>query len=267
MHKLFTLTSLISLGLILITIIVYNYYLIQHTNNYILYGLKPIPVSIMIITVFIYFIIYQSNTYSMLILISLCACLIGDVLLLFYDSKQAYTNTVYLIIGGGFFFLGKIFMSVAFLIFPFNYENPFKRVIKFTLTKTLLVFFPTFLLVFGPGLNIVLKINNITMAVFISIYFIIMFVNLFLSFMRIRGFVEELLRSQIVGGIGTLLFTLGDILLFWNIFISSDKITIDVISITLYWIGLYIITISIVRTGSYNTEVINIDVISQINDI
>lgn len=253
-HKGFTISAVVSLIILLVVVTLYDCYLLgQPDNIHVRFVLKPIPVSIMILNVFVYFAIYRMHVYAILIGGALLFCLLGDILLMFYvPSILEYDNILFLIVGGISFFIARGIMSLAFGVYP--YRNNKEKCIDTNIKKTVLIGLIVF--VYTVGMIVYLDISikgDLIMKIVIPIYIIAMGVQLFVSLLRIRGFKEETLKAQLLGVFGTLLFTVSDTMLLWNIFISVIPYG-DAISITLYWGGLYLIMISIVRSETYETE-------------
>ena len=256
-HKTFRITSIVSFVIILTITIIYNYLLTINSHDITLFILKPIPLLILIINVVTYFIIYRIHVYALLIEISFLLCLIGDIFLMFYVPPiPKYDNVTYLILGGGAFLIARIFMCLAYGISPF--DNNGRRCIDVNVKKIIFAGLFGFIwtcamcIYFGFNMN-----SEFYMKILIIFYLVIMGVNLVMALVRIKGFKEETLSSQIFGVAGTVLFTISDNLLLWNIFIKTVPYG-DVISINIYWIGMFFIMISTVRTNSVEREKINV---------
>jgi hypothetical protein len=253
-HPKFTILALLSLIFILFIVGLYDYNVIIYPNKInIRFGLKPVPLSILIANVLFYFIIYRVHIYALLIGISFLFCLIGDILLMFYIPPiEEYNNVLFLIFGGISFFIARVIMSLSYGIYPF--KNNKEQCIDMNIKKIVLFGVVIFIWTMSMCIYFPLNMNSDTiMKILIPMYFIVMGVNLSMSLFRIKGFEEETLRSQLFAVVGTVLFTASDNLLFWNLFIYEIPYG-DIISITLYWIGMYFIMISIVRTASVLDE-------------
>ena len=104
------------------------------------------------------------------------------------------------------------------------------------------------------GFHFVNNMKDYFMSAMLSIYIVIIGIQLFFSLLRVGTFVGiESIVPQILGVLGTLLFTISDTLLLWNIFLTTIPKSSN-ISISLYWLGMYIIMISIVRNSKYSFE-------------
>ena len=249
-HTIFNIVSVISLIVIVLVVGTYDYGLItEPTNTTLRYVLKPIPLFVMVILPIFYFILYRLHIYALLIEMVLLFCLIGDVSLMFHNSPGDH---VLLIIGGASFFIGRIIMSLAFIIYPFkSSQDVYINITKFKLILAILV---------GLGYTIAMAIyfviymnTTVLLKILLPIYLLSMGSNLTTSILRLGGFSQETLRSQIFGMVGTLLFIISDTLLFWDLFINYVKY-LEIVSITIYWAAMYLITISIIRTNSYESE-------------
>lgn len=249
-HKRFTILALLSLICIFMIIGLYDYNTVVYPNKLnVRFGLKPIPLSILIADVLFYFIIYRMHTYALLIGISFSFCLIGDILLMFYiPSIERYNNILFLIFGGISFFVARVIISLAYGVYPFKSNKEY--CIDMNIKKIVLIGIFTFIWTTVMCVYFTLNMNSgVVMKILLPIYFIMMGVNLSMSLLRVKGFTEETLRSQLFAVMGTVLFTASDSILFWNLFINEIPYG-DVISITMYWVGMYFIMISIVRTSS-----------------
>lgn len=253
-RRAFTISSIITFLLALIVVVLYNYFItIKPDLIYVRFGLKPIPVTLMICNVFVYFCIYKMHVYAILIGGSLMFCLLGDILLMFYVPPiPAYDNILFLIVGGISFFIGRGIMALAFGVYP--YRNNRERCINIKIKKTVLIGNVSFIYTTGMIVYFILNMKGrLIIRILLPIYFFSMGFQLFMSLLRIKGFKEETLRSQLLGSFGTILFTISDSMLFWNIFIYPIPFG-DIISISMYWAGMFLITISIVRGKDYQTE-------------
>ncbi len=255
-HPRFTILALISLIFVLLIVCLYGYNVIIYPSKLnIRFGLKPVPLSILIANVLFYFTIYRIHIYALLIGFSFLFCLIGDILLMFYiPTIEKYKNILFLIFGGISFFIARVIMSLAYGIYPFKNNNNKEQCIDMNIKKIALIGLAIFIWIMSMCIYFPLNMStNTIMKILIPTYFIVMGINLSMSLFRIKGFQEETLRSQLFAVIGTVLFTASDNLLFWNLFIYEVQYG-DIISITLYWIGMYFIMISIVRTASVLDE-------------
>lgn len=246
-HKIFRISCIINLALICITSILY-FVIDGIIDKFIL---KPIPLILLIFNIGYYFIIYKIHIYAMLLEGGFIFCMIGDILLMFYIPLiPKYNKPILLIAGGGSFFISRILFSLMLLVYPYKDVN--ERIIEVRIIK--LVLFGIAPLVLSICLisyfsNI---ISNRTLVVLLSFYIIVMNLQLWLSLLRIKGFKEESMISQIFGFIGTLFFNVSDILLFINLF--SSFIIPDTITMSFYWLGMYILMISVVRSSSFERE-------------
>jgi len=256
-HKTFRIVSLISFIVILINGVLYNYYITTESTELIYrFILKPIPISILVIDTVIYFFIYRMHIYALLIQMSFLFCLLGDILLMFYiPSIPEYNNKIFLIVGGTSFFIARVIMTLAFGVYP--YRNKIEKCLTTTVKKTVLTAIIPFIYTVYIIIWFANYMKNTIMMVLLSFYIVIMGIQLFLSLLRIKGFVEESIVPQLFGFLGTCLFTVSDTLLFWNIFLIPIRYA-DVISISLYWSGMYLLMISIVRNSKFNYERSNI---------
>jgi len=191
--------------------------------------------------------------YAALIQLSLFFCLLGDIGLMFYiPSIPLYDNPVLIILSGTSFFIARVLMTLAFLIYPFRGFN--EKIIPVSFKKAVLVSIIPFIYFVWSLVYFIINMKPGTIKIILPIYYLIMSINLFTSLLRIKSFEEETLKSQILGAVGTILFTVSDSLLFWVLFIDSVKYG-DVISILFYWSGMYLISLSVVRTSSPVKEI------------
>lgn len=249
-HKIFRYVSLVSFIIILAIGLVYNYFIVNKPSelNY-RFGLKPIPITIIIIDVFIYFLMYRVHIYALLMQMGFLFCLLGDILLMFYiPTIPVYNNQIFLVVGGTSFFIARVVMSLAFGVYPYKSksEKRLKTNVKKTVLTGIIPFIYTTYLIIWFAINM----KNTTMTALLSFYIVMTGIQLFLSLLRINGFEEETLISQILGVLGTVSFTISDTLLFWNIFLKSIPYG-DVISISLYWFGMYLLMVSIDRNSNF----------------
>ncbi len=211
-------------------------------------NLKPLPLSILILHVFAYFVIYKTHYYALLIEAGFVFCLVGDIMLMFYDPKN--NNHVYLIASGASFMIARLLMSLAFLVFPYK-KSP-EKCVDVSVKKVGLVFIPIFVYSFGAGTFFCFSVGGIV-GFFLFLYFIIVGVQMFFAFLRVGGFKGESFLAQSLGVLGTLLFTISDTLLFFGMFIAETKHG-NSVSILLYWSGMYCIAISVVRNTYHDLE-------------
>ena len=257
-HKLFTFVAGCILALILSTVVLYDYtFVVNPTDLTLRFILKPIPVLLMVVITIAYMIIYRLHTYALLIQMSLLFSLMGDVLLMFYEPTiPEYDNILFLITGGASFFIGRCIMALAFLVYPFNnckYNGTMRIGMKKTIITSLVV-----CILMAPSIVVfvIYMKGSVLMKVVLPIYILSMGLDLATATVRIGGYIDETLSSQVIALIGTIFFMISDYLLFWNLFLGLIPYG-DVISITIYWLAMYLITISIVRTNSYEAEKLN----------
>ena len=251
-HKLFRVTSAIFFVLILIIDALYSYYITpKPTDLHTWFALKHIPTTAMAILVIIYFLIYRIHVYASLIEIGLLFCMIGDILLMFYiPTIPGHNNPIFLIIGGTSFFVARVVMTLAFIVHP--HKNNHRDRIQISLKKGVLVGILPF--IYTSYMLIYFSINmqdKIKIGI-LSVYTIMMGIQLYCSFLRAKGFEEESIYPQIFGVVGTVFFTISDTLWFLNMMKHIPYI--DIISISFYWLGMYFLAISVVRSSNTNQE-------------
>lgn len=234
---------------------IYDYYLYKNSNPLVLFIIKPLPVCLMITCGFVYMCMYKIHCYAQQMTISLWMCLIGDVFLMFYSPPE-FEEFGMLILGGVAFFVARVCMSVTFLLYPYSFSHPclslplsvkgnrYRLLIALILSVGYLAAAITF---------VILKHLDIGMSIFLFIYLLSMSLQLCCACLRVGGFEIEIKGSQVFGLIGTILFTISDSLLLYDMFIDSISMS-NIISINLYWLGLYFLTISMVRSDSYRIE-------------
>ena len=247
-HKNFRIVCIINF--ILICVIAIIYFTVPGVVDKFI--LKPIPLILLILNVGYYFIIYKCHTYALLLQGGFNFCLIGDVLLMFYiPSIPKYNKPLLLISGGGSFFISRILFSLMFLIYP--YKDVSERIIKVSVLKSVLSGIVPMIL----SVCLISYFSNIIpekiLAILLSLYICLMNLQLWLSLLRIKGFEEESMISQIFGFVGTLFFNISDILLFVNLF-NNTVIIPDNITMSFYWLGMYILMISVVRSSNFERE-------------
>lgn len=252
--------------ILVLLITLYDYYLYQGSNSLALFIIKPLPVCLMMASGFIYMFIYSLHCYAQQMTISLLMCLIGDVLLMFYSPPE-FEFAEMIILGGVAFFVARICMSVTFLLHPYSFsksgisikENPYRFVLSGIFSLGYLAAATTIL---------IREHLDVLMTILVFIYLLSMSFQLGCACLRVRGFKIETLTSQLLGLAGTILFTISDSLLLYDMFMAYGRfasptwvmqILIDsglskIISITLYWLGMYLLTISMVRNSSYQIE-------------
>lgn len=246
-HKIFRISCIISLVLIIITAIIY-FVVDSIIDKFIL---KPIPLLILIFNIGYYFIIYRVHIYAMLLEGGFILCLIGDILLMFYiPTIPKYNKPILLIVGGGSFFIARILFCLIFLIYP--YRDVPERIIKSSVIKLILSGVIPLILSICLVSYFSNTIPEKTLVILLSLYIILMNLQLWLSLLRIKGFGEESMISQIFGFVGTLFFNVSDILLFVNLF--SSVVISDEITMSFYWLGMYILMISVVRSSNFERE-------------
>lgn len=214
--------------------------------------LKSCPMIILIILNLFYFIFYRLTLYSILMGSFLFFCLIGDIFMCLYNPVN-HSETVFLLLGGGFFFLSRFVLVVIFSTKPYK-----TSIIHYPFKKTLISHFIFELPFIGIGiLLLVYKISLI--SIFMFIYLILGFgLPMSISFLRIGELkdnydIEESKISSIFAFIGITLFNVSDVMLLLTMsgFIPSICI---LISDNIYWLGMYFLTISIVRSSSEHIE-------------
>ena len=175
--------------MIIIVTVLYNYYITTKPNEiYIRFSLKPIPVSLLILNIISYFIIYRMHVYAILIEVALLFCLLGDILLMFYvPTIPKYNNILFLIVGGGSFFIARGIMSLAFAVYP--YRNNKERCIETSIKKIVFIGIIMFIYTVGMIVYFTLKSKADTVIkILLPIYFISMEIQLFMALLRIRTF-------------------------------------------------------------------------------
>lgn len=255
-HKIFKGLSITSLLIVTCAAILYNYYssLLPDPPLKALFILKPIPITVLILNTLSYLFIYRMNTYALFMLVSFLFCLLGDLSLMVYiPSDPKYDNIWSIIIGGISFFIARLFMTVMFVLYPYKTDDS-NYIGGLTLRKVIIVglgsvFYTVFFTIY---FNLHSEIDWV-MKTGISIYIVLMGAQLFTSAIRVGGFMVESAWPTIFGVAGTVLFTLSDTLMFWDLFIEPIPYG-GPVSIDLYWYGIYLLAISVVRSHSERTE-------------
>lgn len=252
-HKVFRIVASIAASCIFGAITAFNYFTLSGSSNVSLkLSLKICP-SIILLMLTIFYIMYYKNTiYSFLTSIFLSFCLMGDVLLALYEPKLAgdvNNKTVFLILGGSAFLIGRIILLFAFAL------NKCK-LINYNIKKMLIshVVFNIPFITLGV-LNLVYnKFKIISIIILLYAFFGFGF-QLSYAFLRINAIREESTYSSIFGFLGIFLFNISDVLLLSAVmftpFFPDYVITI---SDDYYWLGLFLITISIVRYPKTSLE-------------
>lgn len=249
MSKNFYIVSSVTLILTVVFGGLYNYNILYNKSNIpVKFVLKIIPILFILMNTLVYVVIHGSTRYLLLVLLFLMFCMFGDISLMLYIPEiEQYNNIWCLIIGGGFFCIARIFISIAFTLY---YKRDIHKTINFTNVKLVLSlllsggFFASMVIIFSliSGSDPIIKI-------LLFIYLVSMSAQIFTSMIRINGYSDEFLSSQIVGFIGTLFFTVSDSILFWSLFIENIYL-FENTSISLYWIGIYLISVSVHRTNN-----------------
>ncbi len=253
--------SVISLILILVVTGLYDYYIItQPTNNFARYILKPIPNILLIIQIIIYTMKYENSTYALLTDLYVSLCLIGDVLLMIYVKGSGEIE--YMIIGGAAFLLARVVMSINFLIPSHTNTNPKIKIRCVTMLISISIAV-SYLLCLIVGLfytGIKEDAGNDFIYVSLIVYFISMAFQLGAAIIRVKGFKDELVSSQLISLGGTVLFNISDNILIYDIFMGdifpANPAYADALSITMYWISMWLIAVSIVRKPIINHYII-----------
>jgi hypothetical protein len=306
-HWKFNVATTAFIIIITLTVALYDYAVSLDDENYLtlIMILKPLPNIAMIMLVGVYYIIYKINTYALLIQIFLIFSLVGDILLMFYIPEiKMYNHPINIILGGGSFIIGRIFLLTAMIVYPLKHDKEFyfapsnnytdlnspppynpsynpssynpsynpssnnglydrindgnhPKYIKPNFTDILFSGMISLIYVIASCLFYIYNLNASIMSFLLSIYIIMIGINLQTSMLRLKlfsGFEIETTSSQVKGFIGTLLYTISDSILFHSLFISPDKI-LEIVSISIYWFALFILTISIVRTNKLETEI------------
>jgi hypothetical protein len=255
-HKLFKSVSITSLLCIIATGLIYDFFGNNCTNIVGKIALKCLPVFISILLTIFYFVIYRVTLYSFSILLTLCFCLIGDVLLLLYTPLfvDLFTNeSIYLIVGGTSFFLARIVLFFNFSLYPFKNI----KFIQYPLKKLIIshIIFEIPFVVLGI-LLLIYKAS--TMNIFMSLYLFLAFgIPWSTSFLRISELnsfnLEESRISSIFAFVGITLFNFSDIILILSMLKIIPSLYI-LISDNIYWLAMFFLTISIVRCSDENVE-------------
>ena len=253
--------SVISLILILVVTGLYDYYIItQPTNNFARYILKPIPNILLIIQIIIYTMKYERSTYALLTDLYVSLCLIGDVLLMIYVKGSGEIE--YMIIGGAAFLLARVVMSINFLIPSHTNTNPKIKIRCVTMLISISIAV-SYLLCLIVGLfytGIKEDAGNDFIYVSLIVYFISMAFQLGAAIIRVKGFKDELVSSQLISLGGTVLFNISDNILIYDIFMGdifpANPAYAGALSITMYWISMWLIAVSIVRKPIINHYII-----------
>ncbi len=254
-HKAFRIISILSLIIIIVIGVLYNYYITYQPKDLTLrFVLKPIPISILVINIIVYFCIYQLHIYALLVLMGLLFCGLGDILLMFYiPTIPGYNNIIFLMIGGASFAIARGVMSLAFATNPYRQQSGSNRYITVTLKRILLATVISMVYTVTMIVYFTVNMKNKTMSGLLSGYIIIMGIQILLSLLRIKGFEEESTVSQVLGVLGTVFFTVSDTLLFWNLFLTPIPYG-NITSISFYWLGMYLLTVSVVRNSKFDWE-------------
>ena len=245
-HKGFRIASFITLIAIIVTSALY----FTIHNDIIKYTLKPIPLFLLLMNIIYYFITYRVHIYSSLLFTGLTFCLIGDILLMFFNPSVPNQNHLLLLIGGGTsFFIARMLFIIMFLIYP--YKGVPEKWIEVSILKGGITMILPIIISILIISYLSLIVHSIMLLFLVSLYLIVMNLQLWLSMLRIKGFEEESLTSQILGFAGTMFFNISDILLIINIF--SFKIN-EIIVLSFYWGSMYVLMISVIRSSSFERE-------------
>lgn len=239
--------------------IMYDYYIITQPENLTVhFVLKPVPLTCMLVIAISYLLLYGSNIYGIFMTSSLVLCLLGDVLLMLYIPEvPEYSYKVVLLVGGGSFFIARLFLLLGFSLHPNNLKcyksvesqrsyNSCSELGRWGVIKLILAGTTSILYTIGIMTYFILHTTGVLQFV-LPFYCSMMGLNLFTAMLRVREFPEdETLSSQLKGTFGIILFTLSDTILFFDLF-THNVIYGNVVAISLYWIGMYFLTISLKR--------------------
>ena len=256
-HKYFRILSLVALFIIILLSGIYDYIVKKDYKLSSRLIVKISPNFCLMILSFSYMFIYRATLYSCGVLLSLLLCLIGDIFMGIYDPSLidiSKNKMIYILLGGSFFFLSRVLLSIVFSI------KPYKRVSLIEYGWKKVVFWHLFFSIPFIILSIlnIWRDNSLT-NLFVSLYILTSFgIPLSYSFLRIGALnnfeIQESRISSIFGFLGMLLFNLSDILLFISLFTDWVKNYTILISINIYWLSMYLITISMLRSPQEYVE-------------
>lgn len=239
----------------LISAISFTYLTLTHGDIGARIGLKTVPICLLSIPIIVYFIIYRITIYSLFTLFALFFCLVGDILLALYDpmiiDMTDIGATFYFIVGGVFFFLARLVLSLNFMLKPWKEIN----LIKYSLGRFLLVHglasLPSTVFAILIGIYIGGFVGwSVAVYVFLgfSVPFSFSILRLNCNTLNNESSTESFL-SQFLGVMAIALFNISDTLLIVGMFFSN-RYDVVLLSDNIYWISMYFLTASIVRTDS-----------------
>lgn len=257
-HKLFRISLILEAILLIALVVLYNYFAFTEINLEIKLLLKVFPLLSLMLIVILYFQIYRLTIYSLGILASLLFCVIGDFFVGLYQKETIFVSneqSVYFILGGGFFLFARLLLCVVFIVKPYRNFSLIKFPYKKTFICHIIFVFPFIIL---GILELIYDQTLVSVSIFLYSFFGFGF-TLSYSFLRIGQLsnnnsdseieIEESKISSLVAFIGILLFNFSDIILILSLINIIPEFFI-IISDNIYWLAMYLLTASIVRSSN-----------------
>ena len=239
-NKWFNRTAILTGILALADIICYNVLSYKEISPAGQFWTKLVPIPLFLLLPVIYQMVYKINTYSMLIIIGLSFCWIGDLFLLFYSPQNSKT-LIYFYLGGISFFLARCFWIFMLFLFPEG-GCYFLRYDKNKLGVTLLVSETVYT---GFGIFFYFNSHQPVLRTLILIYFILGFgPPVSLAYLRIGGLSQETFRASVLTFAGLLCFNFSDTILFFSLLSKIIPLKWSFLSNNIYWTAMYLLALS-----------------------
>ena len=270
-HKHFIIMTIIIACFYFPVMIMYLYVGISLNVRMAAHILKVFPVFLLIIQTIFYIVTYHRHRYAKFLAFGLLACLTGDFLLELNFIGSVLSQITFL--GAVLSFtVARLYFSFMFLLSP--YRRPLEKM-QFT-RKQKLVFLlgliPTaaFTIYYGIELFKNTSLSSaIPMVILLPVYTLVTIIMCICSFFRLSTFPWESLLSKIVSIVGSILFSISDLLLGFILFVQrfpGDELYI----LSTYWIGVWLLAFSVVRnweSEAFEKEGVHIEYIDEVGDV
>jgi hypothetical protein len=268
-HKKYCILSLITLGFLLLSMGIHNYFVIQGATLPIRITLKLVPLLFLFLLLISYFFIYRLTIYTVLILSILILCFLADILTALYDPSLIECNNnkrFYFIMGGSVFFVARILLTLLLAIKPYKQL----KLIPYNRSKLLCSHILCFVLFGAIGsIPLIFEINtfNILIFIYILLGFGIPFSYSILKLskndqstqngeinMETDTEMDESTLTIVASILSIFLFNLSDYLLLFTLSIKIIPDSFILISNDLYWLSLFFLVFSSVRSPHFYIE-------------
>ncbi len=256
-HKTLRIIAAILGGLSLTCIVTYNYLAIKNADVDIRWAVKVAPVTFYMIFVMLYILLYRVTVYSILTLTILFTCMLADIFIEIYDipfENFIDNPTLYFILGGIFYFIARILLTILFMLKPYNkisriYHERIRLVISHLLFQSVYI---------ALGITVlVIKFSavSICIALYLSLGFGLSQSYAFLRIGHVKNLrYEESVLASCLGFVAICLFNIAQLFIIISTYTKILPWYIKLISSNIYWFALALLTISIIRSPSEDTE-------------